>query len=90
LRRVLRAIGRRDRIERAPDLVPTELQRSAREYLTPGEVAPMTGIYDVLHRRHCFPGAPRETMLGAGSPFPRCLSCGDDVRYRISPRFARL
>jgi CheY-like chemotaxis protein len=55
-------------------MAPRESHRKYR----PGEIAPFTGVYRVLHLRH---RPPHEVILTKGQKFPRCRKCGDAVRF---------
>lgn len=46
----------------------------------PGEVAPESGVYKVVHRRH---RAPHNVLALAGMRFPKCRDCGEAVRFQI-------
>jgi hypothetical protein len=53
---------------------------SARKRYTPGEKAPISGIYQVLHHLH---RKPHEVTLRAGETFPVCKSCANEVRFEL-------
>ena len=46
----------------------------------PGEKVPRSGIYVVMHAGH---RAAHESVVLAGSDFPGCRHCGEQVRYRL-------
>lgn len=46
----------------------------------PGEIAPESGVYQVVHVRH---RTPHAVLALAGMRFPICRECGDGVRFRI-------
>jgi len=46
----------------------------------PGEIAPHSAVYRVLHAKH---RAPHEVTLLEGQKFPPCRQCGDDVRFEV-------
>ncbi len=47
----------------------------------PGEKAPCAGLYKALHAFHA---PPHEVTVLFGETFPRCLNCGDNVRFELS------
>lgn len=47
----------------------------------PGEKAPQSGIYKVLHREH---RRYHEVTVLAGQPLPACRRCGNDVRFELT------
>jgi hypothetical protein len=47
----------------------------------PGELAPVAGIYEVLHAEH---RGPHQAILLAGETFPCCRTCKDAVRFRLA------
>ena len=46
----------------------------------PGEIAPYSAVYRVLHAKH---RAPHEVTLLEGQKFPPCRQCGDDARFEL-------
>src|SRR5437868_15377879 len=46
----------------------------------PGERVPKSGIYEIFHYKH---RAPHENTLTENAKFPRCKTCGDDVRFEL-------
>ena len=50
------------------------------EVFKPGETAPQSGIYQVVHQRHR--DAHQVTVL-ENHAFPACRSCGQQVRFRL-------
>ncbi len=52
------------------------LERSFR----PDEVAPESGVYQAVHRRH---RSPHAVLVLAGMRFPSCRVCGGGVRFRL-------
>jgi hypothetical protein len=49
-----------------------------RETFRPGEPAPESGMYRVLHHAHRM---PHDVTIEAGATFPKCARCGDRVRF---------
>jgi hypothetical protein len=52
----------------------------AEDVYKPGETAPRSGIYQVVHQRH---RASHEVTVLEGHAFPACRSCGGQVRFRL-------
>ncbi len=52
------------------------LERSFR----PEEIAPESGVYQAVHRRH---RSPHAVLVLAGMRFPKCRLCGESVRFRL-------
>ena len=52
----------------------------AEDVYKPGDTAPRSGIYQVVHQRH---RTPHEVTVLAGHAFPACRSCGEQVRFRL-------
>ncbi len=50
------------------------------ETLKAGEQAPADGIYRVTHYQHRL---PHSVSVLKGTVLPRCLKCGDRVRYEF-------
>jgi len=55
---------------------------------TPGERAPVSGVYSVLHDR-CHSQYHEITMV-AGYVFPPCSGCGRSVRYQLKRQTTHL
>jgi len=53
----------------------------AEQWYAPGEQAPVSGVYVVVHAEH---RADHEATLLEGELFPSCLKCGDKVRFRVA------
>jgi hypothetical protein len=53
-----------------------------RQYWAPGQHAPVTAIYGIVHDSVC-PLRLHKVFLRAGQPFPRCRVCRGDVLYRL-------
>ena len=53
---------------------------SSRQY-APGERAPVSGIYRVIHKRH---RQPHFVAAIQGEEFPRCRKCSDEVRFQLA------
>lgn len=51
----------------------------SRQY-APGEKADTGGVYRAVHFQH---RRPHELTVNAGELFPRCRTCGDQVRYKL-------
>jgi len=49
-----------------------------RETFRPGEKAPESGIYRVLHHAHRM---PHDVTVEQGTVFPHCLRCGERARF---------
>ena len=49
-----------------------------RDTFRPGDDAPESGMYRVLHHAHRM---PHDVTIEAGVQFPRCGRCGDRVRF---------
>jgi hypothetical protein len=45
-----------------------------------GQRIPASGIYRVIHAQHRL---PQEVKLVKGEVFPRCMECGEVVRFRM-------
>ena len=52
----------------------------AEESYKPGEVAPVSGVYVVVHAEH---RSDHHATLLQGEPFPSCSVCHNKVRFRI-------
>jgi len=52
----------------------------AEKVLKPGEKAPQSGIYKVLHYQHRL---YHEVTVLAGQSLPSCRRCGKDVRFQL-------
>jgi len=52
----------------------------AENVFKPGEKAPQSGIYKVLHYQHRL---YHEVTILAGQPLPACRRCGQDVRFLL-------
>ena len=61
-------------------MTPTSTAPGKRQYC-PGESAPTTGIYDVVHEGH---RRPHVAILLAGEIFPACRTCKDAVRFTLA------
>jgi hypothetical protein len=48
------------------------------EVFAPGQVAPMTGLYEVHHERHRI---PHLVTISEGRRLPECAHCGRRVRF---------
>jgi hypothetical protein len=64
-----------------------EIQRrigapESRRYLTPGQRAPVSGIYNVYHIRAC-EWVPRRVFMRAGRLLRPCRHCGEGTLYRL-------
>jgi hypothetical protein len=53
----------------------------AEQWYKPGEEAPVSGVYVVVHAGH---RSDHQATLLQGESFPSCSVCGDQVRFRIS------
>jgi hypothetical protein len=53
-----------------------------RRYLTPGQRAPVSGIYNVFHIRAC-EWAPLRVFMRAGRLLRPCSCCGEGTLYRL-------
>lgn len=49
----------------------------------PGDVAPRTGVYVVIHQRHRL---SHLALAEEGEVFPVCRKCGNDVRFKLHLR----
>jgi YjzC-like protein len=49
-----------------------------RETFKPGETAPESGIYRVVHHAHRL---PHDVTIEKGMTFPECGRCGDHARF---------
>ncbi len=52
----------------------------AENVFKPGEKAPQSGIYKVLHYQHRL---YHEVTILAGQELPACRRCGKDVRFQL-------
>lgn len=59
------------------------------EYVRPGEIAPMTGVYECFHLRGCHTLNPHQ-LLRAEMPVPACPTCGNAVLFRVPPNPHRI
>ena len=55
------------------------MSRYKRPY-RPGEAAPVSGIYEVLHSGH---RSTHEILILSGDRFPECRACHTTVRFQI-------
>jgi hypothetical protein len=55
----------------------------ADQWYKPGEEAPVSGVYVVVHSQH---RPEHQATLLQGEAFPACSVCSDQVRFRISHR----
>ncbi len=46
----------------------------------PGDSVPQSGVYRVVHGHH---RPDHEATLLKGGQFPRCLHCGENVRFHL-------
>lgn len=53
----------------------------AENVFKPGEKAPQSGIYKVLHYQHRL---YHEVTILAGQALPTCRRCGKDVRFQLA------
>jgi hypothetical protein len=53
----------------------------AEQWYKPGEEAPVSGVYMVVHAAH---RPDHQATLLQGELFPSCASCSDHVRFRLS------
>jgi hypothetical protein len=49
----------------------------------PGEIAPRTGVYVVIHQRHRL---SHLALAEEGEVFPVCCKCGNYVRFKLHMR----
>ncbi len=54
--------------------------RRARRMYKPGETAPVSGIYTVLHQTH---RENHEVVILRGEELPFCRSCQVEVRFQV-------
>ena len=52
------------------------------EVFQPGEQAPCSGVYKVVHAFHHNTSHP--VIALCGDTFPRCRECSDEVRFELS------
>ncbi len=52
----------------------------AENVLKPGDKAPQSGIYKVLHHQHRL---SHDVTILAGQSLPACRRCGNDVRFQL-------
>jgi len=52
----------------------------AENVFKPGETAPQSGIYKVLHYQHRL---YHEVTILAGQSLPECRRCGQEVRFQL-------
>jgi hypothetical protein len=50
----------------------------AEQVFQPGELAPVSGVYGVVHERH---RQKHSATVFKGERFPQCLRCGKAVRF---------
>ncbi len=53
----------------------------------PGDTVPQTGVYRVVHTDH---RRDHEATLLDGAQFPRCMRCGEEVRFHLVRAAARI
>lgn len=58
---------------------------SSKRNYKPGDVVPVSGVYDVVHDKldgedHAL---PHQVIAMAGTVFPPCRWCGDEVRFGL-------
>ena len=56
-------------------------QGKAKQDHVPGEKAPETGVYLVIHDGH---RPEHEATLFRDEIFPQCVRCGEQVRFRLA------
>ena len=59
----------------------------AEQVFKPGDSAPESGVYTVRHRQH---RENHSATVFKGERFPGCAQCGDEVRFVLSRRAARI
>jgi hypothetical protein len=57
------------------------LEDSKLQAYKPGQVAPTSGIYTVIHQEH---RPPHEVLAIRGEEFPSCRGCKDQVRFEVA------
>lgn len=55
-----------------------EFERRERRKMRPGDIAPQTGVYRVIHRKH---RGDHLVVAITGEVFPSCRVCRGDVRF---------
>ncbi len=68
------------RIVRASHVLPTSRERAVAIVCHPGQCAPVSGIYRVIHNVH---RAPHEVLILRGEELPMCRSCKLDVTFTL-------
>ena len=58
-----------------------QARKAAVRVLAPGDVAPDSGVYEVLHR-NC-PSQELQMIFLAGNKLPSCPYCGSEVRFQL-------
>ncbi len=56
-------------------------QAKAKQDFKPGEKAPASGVYLVIHKDH---RAEHDVTLFQDEKFPPCARCGESVRFRLA------
>ena len=57
----------------------TVAKQDRRKYAS-GEIAPQSGIYEVVHQGHRL---PHEVTMLSGQVFPPCAKCADAVYFKL-------
>ncbi len=69
-------------VYRSPDWYVTSMQapRRARKMYKPGDTAPVSGVYMVVHQGH---RENHEVVILRGEQLPTCRGCHDAVRFQV-------
>jgi hypothetical protein len=60
--------------------------RHLREQYTPGQIAPVSGVYTIVHHRGH--RDDHDVVVISGDEFPACRECKGNVRYTIRQQVA--